>query len=112
MVIFKYYGRYSPIMIGVLIAYRLKPPHDPTVASALVKKLYGQETSSHKGRYRYHRKGLLDELPYQKLTRGVLIVKIEDKNKVVELLERFNAEYHTREVALTPEDIKALRLKQ
>ena len=99
-------------MIGILIAYRLQSPHDSTVASKLVKKLYGQETSSHKGRYRYRRKGLLDELPYLKLIRGVLIVKIEDKNRVVELLEGFNAECHTREVVLTPEDIKALKLKQ
>lgn len=99
-------------MIGVLIAYRLKSPHDPTVASALVKKLYGQDTSSHKGRYRYRRKGLLDEIPYQKLIRGVLIVRSEDRTGVVELLENFNAEFHIREVILIPEDIKALKLKQ
>lgn len=98
-------------MIGFLIVYRLKSPHDPTIASGLVKKLYGQETSSHKGRYRYHRKGLLDEVPYQKLIRGVLIVRMKDKNRVVELLKSFNAEVHIRHIVLTPEDIKALRLK-
>ena len=99
-------------VIGILIAYRLKVPHDATVASALVKKLYGQETSSHKGQYRYHRKCLLDKLPYQKLIRGVLIVRSQDKNRIVELLDSFNAEIHIREIILTPEDIKILRLKQ
>jgi len=116
MVIFKYCGRYSPTMfdkmIGILIVYRLKAPHDATVASALVKKLYGQETSSHKCRYKYHRKGLLDKLPYRKLIRGVLIVRSEDKNRIVELLDSFNAEFHIRKIVLTPEDIKTLRLKQ
>ena len=99
-------------MIDILIAYRLKPPHNATVASALVKKLYGQETSSHEGRYRYRRKGLLDELPHNKLIRGVLIVRKEDKDRVVELLKSFNAEVHIREVILVPEDVEALKLKQ
>lgn len=98
-------------MIGTLIVYRLKPPHNATVASALVKKLYGQETSSHGGRYRYHRKGLLDEIQHNKLIRGVLIVRREHKDRVVELLESFNAEVHARQIILMSEDIKALKLK-
>ena len=74
---------------GVLIAYRLKSPQNPNVASALVKKLYGQATSCQKGRYRYRRKGLLDEIPYKKLIRGVIIVRNEDKKKVIDFLRDF-----------------------
>ena len=98
-------------MRGILIAYKLKPPHDPNVASALVKKLYGQNTSSHKGQYRYRRKGLLDTIPSHKLVRGVIIIKKEDKDKVVNLLKEFDIEIHVREVILTAEDIKLLGLE-
>ena len=98
-------------MLGTLIVYRLYSPHDPNRASALVKKLYGQKTSSHKGRYSYRRKGLLDEIPSHRLIRGVLIVRPEDKDKVLSLLASFDAEIYVRDVVLVSEDLKALDLE-
>lgn len=98
-------------MNGILIAYKLKPPHDPNTASMLVKKLYGQETSSHKGKYRYHRKGLLDSIPSHRLIRGVIIVRTEDRDKVVKLLTEFETEIHVREVILTRKDGTVLNLE-
>lgn len=98
-------------MMGLMIAYRLKPPHNPNTASGLVKMLYGQNTSSHKGRYKYRRKGLLDTIPSHRLIRGVIVIRKEDKNKVLSLLNKFEIDIHIREVILTPEDIKALGLE-
>ena len=98
-------------MNGILIAYRLRTPHDPNVASALVKKLYGQNTSSQGGKYRYRRKGLLDEISSSRLIRGVIIVRKKDKNKILELLNEFEAEIHVREVVLINKDLKALAIK-
>ena len=98
-------------MLGILIVYRLRSPHDPNRASDLVKKLYGQKTSSHKGRYTYRRKGFLDDIPSIRLIRGVLIVRMEDKNPIVSLLEGFDAEIYIREIVLTEQDKKALRLE-
>lgn len=98
-------------MTGVLIAFRLKSPHDPNVASALVKKLYGQNTSSHKGRYRYRRRGLLDEIPYRRLIRGVIIIRTKDQDQVLELLNSFDAEIFVRNVELTTEDNKTLAME-
>ena len=95
-------------MKGILIAYRLRTPHDPNVASALVKKLYGQNTSSHGGKYRYRRKGLLDQVPSSRLIRGVIIVRKRDKKKILDLLEVFEAEVHVGEVILIRKDLKAL----
>ena len=95
-------------MRGILIAYRLRTPHDPNVASALVKKLYGQSTSSQGGKYRYRRKGLLDEIPSVRLIRGVIIVEKKNKKKILELLEEFDAEVYVREVVLIRKDLKAL----
>ena len=97
-------------MNAILIVYRLKAPHNPNVASALVKKLYGQATSSHKGKYRYRRKGLLDIIPSIKVIRGVLIIKKEDKHKVIALLDEFDAEIFVREVVLIAADKRALGL--
>ena len=99
-------------MNGILIAYRLRTPHDPNVASALVKKLYGQNTSSQGGKYRYWRKGLLDDVPSSRLIRGVIIVRKKDKKKILELLDEFEAEVHVREVVLINKDLKALAIKQ
>jgi hypothetical protein len=98
-------------MNGILIAYRLRTPHDRNVASALVKKLYGQNTSSHGGKYRYRRKGLLDKIPSSRLIRGVIIVRKKDKKEILELLDGFDAEVHVREVMLKSKDLKALDLK-
>jgi hypothetical protein len=95
-------------MRGILIAYRLRTPHDSNVASALVKKLYGQKTSSQGGKYRYRRKGLLDEIPSVRLIRGVIIVEKRNKKKILELLEEFDAEVHVREVVLIRKDLKEL----
>jgi len=98
-------------MLGRLIVFRLKPPQDPNVASDLVKKLYGQATSNHKGKYRYRRKGLLDEIPAHRLIRGVLIVKEGDEKAVVDLLDKYDAEVFVRKVVLTTDDKKALMVR-
>ncbi len=94
-------------MEGTLIAFRLAK-YDKAQASELVKRLYGQRTSSHGGRYVYRRKGLLDEIPHVRLIRGVIIVRTEDAGKVLELLRALRAEVHRREVELTEEDRQCL----
>ena len=81
------------------------------MASFLVKKLYGQKTSSHKGKYHYRRKGLLDEIPAHRLIRGVIIVREEDSEQVISFLEGYDTEVNIRRVELTPEDLKLLDMK-
>lgn len=94
---------------GILIAFRLSE-YNKNRASDLVKRLYGQETSSHGGKYRYRRKGLLDGTPHRRLIRGVLVLREEDERKVVRLLKDVGAETHVRRVELTAEDRRALNL--
>ena len=81
------------------------------MASFLVKKLYGQKTSSHKGKYHYRRKGLLDEIPAHRLIRGVIIVREEDSEQVISFLEGYDTEVNIRRVELTPEDLAVLDVK-
>jgi len=94
---------------GILIAFRLSE-YDKNRASDLVKRLYGQETSSHGGKYRYRRKGLLEGVPHRRLIRGVIVLRVEDEKRVVRLLRELDAEVYVRRVELTVEDRRALNL--
>ena len=71
---------------------------DRTKASAFAKAFYGQETSSHHGKYRYRRHGLLDEIPYNKLIRGVIIIQMKDEKRVLKFLKEHSAKYYSRVV--------------
>ena len=95
-------------MEGILVVYKMPKGSSNTEYGRLVKRLYGQRTSSHGGRYEYRRKGLLDGVRSRRLIRGVLIVRKEDHLDVVELLKGLGAEVHVRAVTLTDEDRKAL----
>ena len=91
-------------MKGALIAFTVPTGKDRTRASAFAKLFYGQETSSHHGKYRYRRHGLMDEIPYNKLIRGVIIIQADDVGRVTEFLDQYSAEYHVRVVELTEMD--------
>ena len=46
----------------------------------------------------------MDEIPYNKLIRGVIIIQADDVGRVTEFLEQYSAEYHVRVVELTERD--------
>ena len=103
-------GVYTHIMKGTLIAFTVPTGKDRTRASAFAKAFYGQETSSHHGKYRYRRRGLMDEISYNKLIRGVIIIRTDDVGRVTEFLEQHSAEYHVRVVELTERDREVMEL--
>jgi len=103
-------GAYAHTMLGTLIAFTVPTGKDRVRASRFAKMFYGQETTSHEGRYRYWRRGLLDDIPYNKLIRGVVIVRPEDADRVIEFLQEHSATIHVRSVELEAEDCKALGL--
>src|SRR6056297_3474890 len=72
------------------------------------RKLYGYTDKSNNGQYEYHRPGLLDKIPSQKLIRGVIIVKQQDTDKVIELMKNYNVETYKKKIELNPEDLKNL----
>ena len=98
------------MMMGKLIAFRIFKYAGQKGADQFCKKFYGQGTTT-KGK-RYRRKGLLDETPHVKLIRGVIIVSTRDAKEVIKFLKEFNAEVHVRDVVLTPQDRKVLRVKE
>ncbi|MDR2204249.1 MAG: hypothetical protein LBE76_08180, partial [Nitrososphaerota archaeon] len=79
-----------------------------TFINRFVQTFYGQNTASHKGGYRYHGHGLMEDIPYIKLIRGVIIVRGSDLERVLSFLKEYNAEVYTRDVTLTLEDEKIL----
>ncbi|MDR0372937.1 MAG: hypothetical protein LBI79_05200 [Nitrososphaerota archaeon] len=99
---------------GVLVAFRVYRNAEKAVVNSqavlnrFVQKFYGQDASSHGGRYFHHKRGLLEDIAHIRLIRGVIIVRETDLSKVLDFLNTYNAEVYTREVTLTPEDEKKL----
>lgn len=104
-------GVYTHIMKGTLIAFTVPTGKDKTRSSAFAKAFYGQDSSSHKGKYKYHRHGLLDDIPHNKLIRGVIIIQNNDIEKVIDFLKQHSALYHVRAVELTNDDCSAMGLQ-
>ncbi len=90
---------------GALIVY-LNEGVSPTRANQCTQKLYGQSSSS-RGR-KYHRKGVLESLPHWRVKRGVILVRADDREKVVRVLKGLVQEIHWWPVPLRPRDRQLL----
>jgi hypothetical protein len=95
-------------MIGNLIVFRFKEKTEQKSINQFCKKFYGQNTSSHGGKYRYRRHGLLENIPHIKLMGGVIIVKKDSTKKLIDFLRVYEAEFYVRDVILLHEDEIAL----
>lgn len=98
-------------MIGKLFVFTIFKNNERKNIDKFCKKFYGQETSSHGGKYHYRRHGFLEDIPHIKLIRGVIIVPTDSSEKVIQFLEEFNAEFFMRDVILLPEDEAVLSKK-
>lgn len=97
---------------GAIVIFRLPPKLTSTRLSSFCKKFFGQETSSWKGRYRYRRKGFLDDVPHRKFQRGVIIIYTKDVQKTRAFLAEHGADIHVRKVELISDDIQILSGKR
>ncbi|MDO9517392.1 MAG: hypothetical protein Q7J10_05000 [Methanosarcinaceae archaeon] len=91
-------------MLGNIIVFRFKEKTEQKFINQFCKKFYGQNTSSHGGKYQYRRHGLLDTIPHIKLIGGVIIVTKDVTEKVIGFLKEYNAEYYIRDIILLDED--------
>ena len=103
------YGLNTHNMNGTIILFRMPPKTPSNVVNKFCKEFYGQDTSSHRGKYQYRRHGILDDIPHHRIIRQVVIVKTEDAVRVVEFLGKYDALVHTRIVELTDEDLISLK---
>lgn len=92
------------MMIGNIIVFRFKVKTEQKSINQFCKKFYGQDTSSHGGKYHYRRHGLLDNIPHIKLIGGVIIVTKDSADKVIDFLKVYDAEFYIRDVILLFED--------
>lgn len=95
-------------MNGNIIVFRFKEKTEQKSINQFCKKFYGQNTTSHGGKYQYRRQGFLDNIPHIKLIGGVIIVKKDFAEKVINFLKEYNAEFYVRDLILLYEDEVAL----
>ncbi len=89
---------------GLIICYTLGSKATAVQRNRFRKEFLGYIDHSNHGRFTYRRKGILDEIPHVKLIRSVVIIREEDRGKVVQCLEKHGAGYYIRRVELTSED--------
>lgn len=93
---------------GWIIIWRMPTGVSPAERTRFHTAFYGQESSSHGGRYSYRREGLLDTVPHRKLGRGIVLVRDAGRGPVEDLLRQHAEEIHVRRVRLEPEDLDAM----
>ncbi len=64
-------------------------------------KLIGHNDTSHGGKYKYRRKGLLDELKHIKPSRNTIILPTKEANEIIKLLQDFKAEINQYDIELS-----------
>ncbi len=104
------WGIWPTMREGVLVVFHLPAGSTPAQHRTFRRKVYGEETSSWSGRYRYHRKGLLDEIPCVRLYWGVIIVRKKDSTHLSQVMREMGGQVEMRRVRLSPGDEKSLGL--
>ena len=76
-----------------------------TKSVQLSQALHGYIDYSNGGKYKYRRKGVLDSMQYWNPIKGVYILKNkQDKDKLIEIFERYNAKYYVGEIRFLTEN--------
>lgn len=67
----------------VIITYSLAGKKN---ALEITRKIYGYTDSSNYGSYKYQRKGLLTDIPYEKLAKGCLLTNKKYETQILKAL--------------------------
>jgi len=97
--------------IGILIAFKLASELKEAEKAKFFREFYGYKDKSQFGKYIYHRKGILGNIPHIKLNRATILVRKEDRNKLLSFL-REKGEVEVRELILTKKDKRNLFSKE
>jgi hypothetical protein len=85
-------------MKAVIVVFHLPVGTPSKVHKEFRRKVYGEATSSWKGRYHYRRKGFLDGIPHVLLYWGVVIINRHDLASLKHILGQYSAAVHVRTV--------------
>ncbi|MHB8395609.1 MAG: hypothetical protein ACYDAZ_00165 [Thermoplasmataceae archaeon] len=96
-------------MNGTMILFQFPEKTEHGVINKFMQRFYGQDSSSWNGKYKFHRHGFMEDIPHRKLQRGVIILRKEDRERVLDFLGEYSLTLHVREMKLTPDDEEKLR---
>ena len=94
--------------LGKVIIYKLSKNNDHSTMKKFSRRFYGYLDRSYNYKYRYQRKGFLDDFPYIKPHKGVIVVRKQDADEILDFLESYNAEIYARDIVLQDEDLEQL----
>jgi len=86
-------------MKAVIVSYTLEKSKQ-NQKLLIHRLLYGYEDFSNNGSYSYQRKGLIETYNGKKLNRGVFIIPIHFKDKIISLLKKNKANLQVIPVVL------------
>lgn len=97
----------SSMVTGKLVIYELGhlPPNE---RSRFYRRFYGWTDRAKGGKYTYSRAGYLDDVPFVRPEKSVLIIRNEDVGRVLAFLHEYNAQSNIRDVSLTEADLQEL----
>lgn len=95
--------------IGKIIVFRVLAKSGQLKTNKFCRQFYGYLDRSHNYKYQYQRKGFIDNFPHIKPLRGVLVVRKDDSDEIIEFLKSYNAELYARDIVLQDEDLKKLK---
>ena len=98
--------------VGKVIVFRVLTRNDKLTMNKFCRQFYGYLDRSHNYRYQYQRKGFIENFPYIKPLRGVIVVRKEDADEIISFLKSYNAEIYARDIILTQDDLKKLGLTE
>lgn len=93
---------------GAIIAYRLGEGPRSRI-SRFTERVLGQDRREN-GRL-YRRRGLLDQIPHWKISRGVLVVRARDRNRIVRELRKWTREVEAWPIPLTRRQLRRLSIR-
>ena len=95
------------MVTGKLVIYQLN--HLPLKdRNRFCRKFYGWIDGAHGGKYTYTRAGFLENVPFIRPEKSVLIIRNEDVGRVLAFLHEYDAQSNVRDILLTEEDLQEL----
>jgi mRNA-degrading endonuclease RelE of RelBE toxin-antitoxin system len=92
------------VPVGVQFLFRLPPKNK----SKILRQFYGYKDSSKFGQYQYQHKGILSSIPSLKIARSVLIVRHQDRKKIIKFFNASKITYQEQHIILNIEQAKLL----
>ena len=94
---------------GAIITYRL-PGMDSSRRTRFAENILGQDRKV--GERSYRRRGLLDTLPHWRVNRSVIVVRAEDRPRVVRTLREWTPEVWWWPIPLTKGQLRLFEQPQ